>query len=254
MALQQPQSLKPADVQSSLAAIAVDVWVVAAYGIILPQALLGAARFGAINVHASLLPRWRGAAPIQRAIMAGDTQTGISIMQMDAGLDTGPVYLQRVVPILSDDNAATVHDRLAEVGARALVEVLERLGQEGFAATHQPVDGATYASKLNREDTVIDWSKPATTVVRMIQALDPSPGAQTSLAGTTVKVWRARVHDTVTRAQPGTVLAVDADGIRVQAGEGVVVITELQRAGAKRLSSSEFIRGHKRHDLARFGA
>lgn len=215
--------------------------VVAAYGLILPRAVLDATRLGALNIHASLLPRWRGAAPIQRAILAGDRMTGVSIMQMDEGLDTGPVYLRESVPILPDDDAGTLHDKLAELGATLMVKALGRLDAGDMVAAPQPAEGATYADKIGKEDPVIEWSAPAELIERMVRAFRPSPGAMTHMEGGPVKIWRARVGEG--SGAPGTVLHAQDEGIVVACGTGALQITELQRAGARRLSSAEFLRG-----------
>ncbi len=241
----QPASLKDPVLQSKLSSIQVDVWVVAAYGLILPAMILRAPRLGCLNIHASLLPRWRGAAPIQRAIMAGDHETGISIMRMDVGLDTGPVLVQRVIPILDDDTAASLHDRLADLGAKTLLEVLDRLALGPMAEVPQDSAGVLYAEKITREDGKIAWSQPATSVARMIQALDPTPGAYTVLGDQTIKLWGARAHDRRTAQPPGTILDISPAGIHVACGDGVLIVAELQRAGGKRLPSGDFIRGYR---------
>jgi methionyl-tRNA formyltransferase len=237
----QPPNLKDPAVQYELNRAGVDAWVVAAYGLILPAAILDAPRFGCLNVHASLLPRWRGAAPIQRAIMAGDRETGISIMRMDPGLDTGPVLLQRATPISSEDTGGSLHDRLARLGAELIVEALQRLAT--ITPVPQPATGVTYAAKVTNQDAHIDWSQPAQSVARMIRALDPTPGAYTLLGSQTLKLWSAKAHDMGTDQPPGTILGVDVEGIRVACGNGVLIVTELQRSGAKRLSFREFVRG-----------
>ena len=237
----QPPTLKDPAVQEQLILTEVDAWVVAAYGLILPAPVLDAPRFGCLNVHASLLPRWRGAAPIQRAIMAGDRETGISIMRMDPGLDTGPVLLQRATAITPEDTGGTLHDRLARLGAELIVEALGRLAT--IAPLPQPGTGVTYAAKITNQDARIDWSQPAQSVARMIRALDPNPGAHTLLGQQMLKLWSAKAHDMDTEQPPGTILGVDAEGIRIACGNGVLIVTELQRSGAKRLSFREFVRG-----------
>jgi methionyl-tRNA formyltransferase len=227
--------------------------VVAAYGLILPAPVLALPRYGCINVHASLLPRWRGAAPIQRALMAGDAETGVSIMRMDAGLDTGPVYLRRALPILPTDTTGSLHDRLAALGAEALCDVLDRL-PSGMPATPQPDAGVTYAAKIAREDAQIDWGQPAAAIERLLRALDPVPGAHTSWNGGLLKVWSGRIAPGRPDALPGTILGVSADGIEVQCAPGSIVLTELQRAGARRLPVAEFLRGQSFARGARLGA
>jgi methionyl-tRNA formyltransferase len=243
LTIRQPPSLKDPALQEELNGMAAEAWVVAAYGLILPPAILDRPRFGCLNVHASLLPRWRGAAPIQRAIMAGDPETGISIMRMDAGLDTGPVLLQRSTPILAEETAGSLHDRLAGLGAALIVEALERLLQGTVVPVPQPATGATYAAKLTHEDVRVDWKRPAESVARMIRALEPTPGAQARLEGQMVKLWHAKAHDTSTDQAPGTVLGIGSDGIRIACGHGELVVTELQRSGGKRLPFREFVRG-----------
>jgi methionyl-tRNA formyltransferase len=242
----QPSTFKDPATGAALRAAAADVMVVAAYGLILPQAVLDIPKHGAINIHASLLPRWRGAAPIHRAILAGDSRTGISIMRMDAGLDTGPVLLMAETPIGPRETAGTLHDRLAALGAELVVEALERIGRGEAAATPQQSTGATYAPKLTKADACIDWTRSALDVDRQVRALDPFPGAAARIRATDVKVWRAvpadRTDSDGTHV-PGTVLAVDAAGITVACGKGAITLTELQRAGGKRLPAAELLRG-----------
>jgi methionyl-tRNA formyltransferase len=237
----QPESLKSEDAVQRLVQARADAMVVAAYGLILAPRALSATRLGALNIHASLLPRWRGAAPIQRALLAGDSTTGVSIMQMDEGLDTGPVFLRESVPIQPDDDAGTLHDKLAQLGAAMMVKVLWRLQGGDMAAVAQPAQGATYASKIEKEDTLIDWSVSAAQIERMVRAFRPSPGALTHIEGSPVKVWGASVRDG--HGSPGTVLAAQDEGILVACGTGGLQITHLQRAGGRRLSSAEFLRG-----------
>lgn len=245
LAVRQPATLKDAGLQSELAAVPADAWIVAAYGLILPKAILEAPPYGCINVHASLLPRWRGAAPIQRAIMAGDAETGVSIMRMDEGLDTGPVYLNRVVAIGAEENAGSLHDRLAIAGADALCEVLEALARDAIAPVPQPADGACYAPKLTRADTEIDWTASAQDIARRVRALDPTPGAATMLGGHALKIWRAVAGASSAPAAPGEVLETGDRGLIVRCGQGALAIVELQRAGARRMPITEFLRGVK---------
>jgi methionyl-tRNA formyltransferase len=214
---------------------------VAAYGRILPQPVLDAARLGALNIHASLLPRWRGAAPIQRALLAGDAETGITIMRMDAGLDTGPILAQHRVEITPEDDAGSLHDRLAALGARMIVEALEDAAAGRLHASPQPAEGVTYAPKLDKQDSRIDWRLSAPAIARQVRALRPVPGASTRLHGESLKVWRADSSEA--RGPAGEVLAVDADGVLVGCGEGALRLTELQRAGGRRMSAREFLRG-----------
>jgi methionyl-tRNA formyltransferase len=237
----QPASLRDADAQAELERFRADVIVVAAYGLILPQPVLELPRYGAINIHASLLPRWRGAAPIQRALLAGDRDTGVSIMQMDAGLDTGPVLMQEKIPILEDDTAGTLHDRLAELGAKLIVRALDALEAGGVEATPQPAEGVTYAAKLGRHEARVDWRESAAKVNRQVRALNPSPGADARVRGVELKIWRCATA--AGRGEPGEILGVDPRGLCVACGEGVLVVTELQRSGGKRLSAAEFLRG-----------
>ncbi len=232
----QPHKLADATSVERVRSARPDALVVAAYGGILPQVLLDIARHGAINIHASLLPRWRGAAPIQRALLAGDAQTGVSIMQMDAGLDTGPVLAQRAVPIAPQDDFSTLHDKLAALGAETLLEVLEDLAAGRARAVPQPMAAATYARKVDKRETVVDWSRPAAEIERAIRAFHP---ASTTLHGEPIRLWRARV--VAGRGAPGTVL--EAGELVVACGESALAITELQRAGGKRLQSAQFLRG-----------
>ena len=237
----QPASLRDARAQAELKRFGADVIVVAAYGLILPQPVLELSRYGAVNIHASLLPRWRGATPIQRALLAGDRDTGISIMQMDAGLDTGAVLLQEKIPILEDDTTGTLHDRLAELGAKLGVQALDALEAGGVEATPQPAEGVTYAAKLRRSEARLDWRESAVTVNRRVRALNPSPGADARVRGLELKIWRCATA--AGRGEPGEILRVDPLGLCVACGEGILVITELQRSGGKRLPAGEFLRG-----------
>ena len=215
--------------------------VVAAYGLILPKAVLELPRLGCINIHASLLPRWRGAAPIHRAIEAGDAETGITIMQMDEGLDTGPMLLRRALPIAADDTTASLHDRLAALGGDCIVEALAALQCGQLSPTPQPAEGVTYAAKIGRAEADIDWSRPALEIERAMRAFDPFPGAVSTLHDTAVKCWKAQV--VAGEGEPGRVLAVDADGIVVACGRDALRCTVLQRPGSKRLPAREFLRG-----------
>ena len=228
--------------RDTLLAARPDVMVVAAYGLILPQWVLDLPVHGCLNIHASLLPRWRGAAPIHRAIEAGDARTGITIMQMDAGLDTGDMLLREAVDI-GDDNTDRLHDRLAELGARMIVEALADIG--ALVRTPQPAEGVTYASKVEKHEALIDWAQPADAIVRRIRAFDPFPGANSPLDGETIKLWAAHaVPSPMASAAPGTILAVSDAGVAVAAaGDSVVAVTELQRPGGKRLAVADFLRG-----------
>jgi methionyl-tRNA formyltransferase len=247
----QPRGLRldgkyPDDAQQARAALEAarpDLMVVAAYGLILPQWVLELPRLGCFNIHASLLPRWRGAAPIHRAIEAGDAETGITIMQMDAGLDTGDMLLAERLPIAPDDTTATLHDKLAALGARMIVEAIELAACGGLRPVPQPDEGVTYAHKIDKAEAAIDWSQPAATIERRVRAFDPFPGAIATLHGEGIKVWRARPESRAAAAPPGTVLAAGPEGIVVACGSGGLRLTELQRAGGKRLAAADFLRG-----------
>ena len=234
----QPPTLRDPAAQARLAAVGADAMVVAAYGLILPQTVLDLPRHGCINIHASLLPRWRGAAPIQRAIQAGDTETGVSIMQMEAGLDTGPVLLREALPITEGDTAASLHDRLAELGARLIVDALRNLP---LTPCPQPSDGVTYAAKIDKAESMLDWRLPALQLSRQVRAFNPFPGTLAYLDSTSVKIWKA-VPD-ANSGVPGTVLSANKDGIVVACGEGALRLCELQKAGGKRLEAGQFLAG-----------
>jgi methionyl-tRNA formyltransferase len=237
----QPETLKDGAAHARIAAARADCLVVAAYGLILPQPVLELAPLGALNVHASLLPRWRGAAPIQRALLAGDTKTGISIMQMEAGLDAGPVLAQRELPIAPDDDAQSLHDKLAALGAEMIVAALKDAARGRSRAVVQLAAGVTYAHKISKAETVVDWKAPAAQIERAVRALRPTPGASTLLRDTALKLWRASVVDA--QGTPGTVLDASAAEIVVACGDGALRVTELQRAGGKRLAASDFLHG-----------
>ncbi len=235
----QPLTLKDVGAQAKIAAVGAEVMVVAAYGLILPQAVLDLPRFGCLNIHASLLPRWRGAAPIQRALLAGDAETGVCIMQMEAGLDTGPVLLREAFTITPDDTSATLHDRLAALGARLVVEALGKLP---LPATPQVLEGVTYAQKIGKAEAAIDWSQSAAELDRHIRAFNPFPGAQAQFGGQTVKLWRATPVEG--SGEYGQILQVDRNRVVVACGSGALVVSELQKAGGKRLAVREFLAGH----------
>jgi methionyl-tRNA formyltransferase len=239
--LYQPARLNDADARARLGTVPADAMVVAAYGLILPEPILGITRLGAINIHASLLPRWRGAAPIQRAILAGDARTGVSIMQMDRGLDTGPVFAAESVAIAAEDDSASLHDKLAQLGARLIVAVLAQLEHGPLIAVPQPPDGASYAAKIAKAEAEIDWNESAQAIERKVRAFNPQPGASTSLRSAPLKIWRAGMSDA--SGAPGTVLQADAGGIVVACGAGSLCIRELQRAGGKRLNAAQFLAG-----------
>jgi methionyl-tRNA formyltransferase len=249
----QPRSLRldgrypeeAAEARALLESVAPDVMVVAAYGLILPQWVLDLPRLGCLNIHASLLPRWRGAAPIQRAIEAGDDRTGVTIMQMDQGLDTGDMLLERVVPISGETNAAELHDALALAGGEAIVEALDALARGELTPRRQPEDGVTYAAKLDKAEAALDCTQPAELLARRVRAFNPVPGASIRLPGLpdAVKVWRAQALDEATTAVPGSVLRADGAGIDIATGRGVLRLLELQKAGGKRQPVDVFVRG-----------
>ena len=234
----QPPTLKDVAAQERIRAVAADAMVVAAYGLILPQVVLDIPRFGGINIHASLLPRWRGAAPIQRALLAGDAATGVCIMQMEAGLDTGPVLLSAALPILDDDTASSLHDKLADLGARLIVDALGKLP---LPPCPQPDSGVTYAAKIEKSEAAIDWRLSASQLDRQIRAFNPFPGATASLAGASIKIWQAAVQ--AGGGAPGRVISADRTGIVVACGEGSLCLTLLQKAGGKRLQAAQFLAG-----------
>ena len=234
--VRHPVSLKTAEAQAEFAALDADVAVVVAYGLILPQAVLDAPKSGCLNIHASLLPRWRGAAPIHRAIMAGDVETGVCIMQMEAGLDTGPVLLRAATPIRTTETTIELHDRLSAMGAELIVEALRHLPD--LQPEPQPEEGVTYASKIDKAEARIDWSRPATEVDRQIRGLSPFPGAWFDLGGTRVKVLASKLAD-----GEGAAGEVLDDTLRVGCGEGAVQLIRLQRAGKAAQDAQTFQRG-----------
>ncbi|MDP2811869.1 MAG: methionyl-tRNA formyltransferase [Rhodocyclaceae bacterium] len=238
----QPDRLKDPSTHAPLVAAAPDVMVVAAYGLILPQAVLDIPRLGCINIHASLLPRWRGAAPIQRAIEAGDAETGITVMRMEAGLDTGPMLMKEAVKVSAGETAATLHDSLAALGARMIVDALRNLGRLAPAA--QPEEGVTTARKIEKSESALDWRRPAAELERKIRAFDPFPGCTAVLDGLTFKIWRTTLAEGA--GEPGMVLRAgegDEGGIVVACGEGALRITELQKPGGRRMPAADFLKG-----------
>ncbi len=245
LATLQPATLKSDRDRASLVAVPVDVLVVAAYGLILPPAVLAWPRYGCLNVHASLLPRWRGAAPIQRAILAGDTETGVTIMQMDAGLDTGGIVEAMRVPILPRETAATLTDKLAGVGATAIVGVLRRLADTSvLAVAPQSASAVTYAAKIDKAEAAIDWKQSVDAIDRSVRAFDPVPGAVAALRGEPIKVWKALpAAPARPDAPPGTVVAADAAGIVVACGTGALQLLEVQPAGSRRMGAAAFVAG-----------
>jgi methionyl-tRNA formyltransferase len=260
MPVAQPAGLRldgkyAADAAAARAAILsadADVMVVAAYGLILPQWVLdamlatradGRARLGCLNIHGSLLPRWRGAAPIHRAIEAGDTHTGVTIMQMDVGLDTGDMLLQQSLPIDPQDTTASLHDKVAGLGAELVVSALALAAKHALPPTRQPEAGVTYAHKIEKHEAVIDWADDATAICRRVRAFNPFPGATATLQGESIKVWRAAIGKPHAEALPGTVLGMGPEGIAVATNGLAVLLQELQRPGGKRLEVADFLRG-----------
>ena len=244
----QPETLKSVEAQAQIKAAAPEVMVVAAYGLLLPSAVLAIPKYGCINIHASLLPRWRGAAPIQRAMLAGDYETGVSIMCMQAGLDTGPVYLKRATPITADDTGGSVHDRLAQLGAQLLLEVLPLL--PALKSVPQDDTQATYAAKLTHEEARLDWTRPAAELARRVRAYNPWPVAHTRWQGEPLRIWRAQAIPSAASGKPGTIHATSRDGIEVATGEGVLRILELQAAGGRRMLAVDF--AHARALVGRY--
>ena len=232
--VRHPTSLKAAEEQAAFAALGADAAVVVAYGLILPQALLDAPRFGCLNIHASLLPRWRGAAPIHRALIAGDPETGVCIMQMKAGLDTGPVLMRRALTIGPEETTAELHDRLSALGSAAIIEALDRLP---LPAEPQPETGVTYAAKIDKAEARVDFTQPAEVVDRLIRGLSPFPGAWIEVAGERVKLLRCRLAEGA--GAPGQVL----HGFTIACGTGAVEVLEAQREGKRPLPAAEVLRG-----------
>ena len=261
IAVVQPRGLRldgrfaddAAAARAALLAAAPEVIVVAAYGLILPPWLLELPPLGCINIHASLLPRWRGAAPIQRAIEAGDAESGVTLMQMDAGLDTGAILLVRTTPIAVDETSATLTERLAAIGAELAVEGLAEATAGRLRARPQPESGITYATKIAKSEATIDWREPAVVIERRLRAFDPFPGARSLLGDETLTCWRGEVRGP-SAGSPGEVVALDAGAISVACGEGSLALTELQRAGGKRMAAAAFLRGRAPRLGARFDA
>jgi methionyl-tRNA formyltransferase len=240
----QPERLKDPATHEPIRAACVDggaeLMVVAAYGLILPQAVLDLPQRGCINIHGSLLPRWRGAAPIHRAIEAGDAQSGITIMQMEAGLDTGPMLLAQAIEIGAQDTTGSLHDRLAALGGKLVVEALARFDQ--LVPVAQPDAGVTYASKIDKAEARLDWNQPAAILARKIRAFNPFPGAVVTLAGEPVKAWCGEV--VAASGRPGQVVSVDPSGIVVACGDAALRLTELQKPGGRRVTSADFLNGN----------
>jgi methionyl-tRNA formyltransferase len=242
IAVRTPASLKTPAEQTAFAALGLDAAVVVAYGLLLPKPILAAPRFGCLNIHASLLPRWRGAAPIQRALMAGDAETGVTIMQMDEGLDTGPMLLQERVRIGPEDDAGLLHDKLASLGARLIVQALDSLAAGTLAAQPQPSAGVLYAAKLTRDDERLDWRRSAADLARQVRALSPRPGSWFAMNGDRLKVLAGDVRAKPSTAEPGMVLD---DRLTVACGDGALRIARIQRPGRAPMSAEEFLRGYR---------
>ena len=252
--LAQPATLKTPEGRAALHGWSPELIVVVAYGLILPLAVLKMPRMGCLNIHGSLLPRWRGAAPIQRAILAGDAETGVSIMQLEEGLDTGPVLLERRHAIGTQDTAGDVHDALSELGAAALLEAIDGYAAGTLVPRAQPAEGVTYAAKIEKAEAPLDWSKSAQSLDAQVRAFNPWPVAETRFAGETLRVLRARVAEPAGReAAPGTLLGIGDDGLRVACGDGVLAVRELQRAGKRPVSARDFANA-VRLDGTRFGS
>ena len=243
IAVRHPVSLKGEDEQAAFAALGADIAVVAAYGLILPPAILGGTRLGCLNIHASLLPRWRGAAPVERALLAGDAQTGVCIMRMDAGLDTGPLFLERATPILPGDTGGSLRERLAQLGAEGLVEVVAGLEAGGAVARPQPDEGACYAAKIDKREAQLDWTQPAQVLERTVRAFVPAPLAWTVWRGHRLRVGGAQL--VAGSGPPGQVLVAGPQGVEVACGTGGLRLTALQLPGGRMLSAREFLAGRR---------
>jgi methionyl-tRNA formyltransferase len=242
LAVRTPTSLRAAEEQAAFAALGLDAAVVVAYGLLLPKPILAAPRLGCFNIHASLLPRWRGAAPIQRALMAGDAETGITIMQMEEGLDTGPMLLLERVPIGQEDDAGLLHDKLAPLGARLILLALDGVAAGTLSARPQPSAGVTYAAKLTRDDERLDWRRPAADLARQVRALSPRPGSWFAMNGDRLKVLAGEVRAMPSTAEPGMVLD---DRLTIACGDGALRIARIQRPGRAPMSAEEFLRGYR---------
>jgi len=241
----QPASLRPQENQQLIADLHADVMVVVAYGLILPKAVLDMPRLGCINVHGSLLPRWRGAAPIQRALWAGDTETGVTIMQMDVGLDTGDMLYKLVCPITDEDTSATLYDKLAGLGPAGLIETLAQLANGTAQPQVQDEAQVTYAEKLSKEEARVDWSLSAAQLERCIRAFNPWPMSWLEIDGQPLKIWKASVIDTGTTAEPGTIVDATKQGIQVATGDGILNVESLQPAGKKAMSAQDLLNSRR---------
>jgi methionyl-tRNA formyltransferase len=241
VAIEQPENFRQPGAIDRLRRLAPDLLIVVAYGLILPRKVLAIpSSLGCWNVHASLLPRWRGAAPIQRALLAGDTQTGVCLMQMEAGLDSGPVLLRRSIPMAADETGGTLHDKLAALGAALLAEGLERLTSgPPLAPQAQAAEGMTYAHKLEKAEARLDWNAPAEVIARKVRAFDPWPVAEAQLGGELLRIWKAAVVDEDVTLAPGSIVAAGRDGIDVACASGVLRLLEVQRAGGRRIRAAD---------------
>jgi len=240
--VEQPENFRDSATVERLRACAPDLIVVVAYGLILPKKVLAIPRFGCWNVHASLLPRWRGAAPIQRALLAGDAETGVCLMQMEAGLDTGPVLLRRALSIAADDSGGSLHDKLAALGARVLSDGLDRLANgPALVPQPQPADGVTYAHKLDKAEARFDWNQPVVAIERCVRAFDPWPVAEAEVAGEMLRIWKARALPGDGASAPGSIVAAGRDGIDVACAPGVLRLLEVQRAGGRRIAAADLV-------------
>lgn len=248
LAVFQPETLKDPAAQDELARLAPDLMVVVAYGLLLPKAVIDLPHLGCVNIHASLLPRWRGAAPIQRAVEAGDPETGVTIMTIEPRLDAGPMLLRKATPIGTDETAGELHDRLALLGAEALMEALPLIASGAAAAVLQDETQVTYAAKISKEEACLDWSRPAQGLARQIRAFNPWPVAETRYDGQTLRIWRARAIDQASRGAPG-MLAIVADRLEVATGQGTLQLLEIQLPGGKRISARDFLNANPRSDL-----
>jgi len=246
VAVEQPQTLRDAGARARLAGYAADLMVVVAYGLILPKAVLALPRLGCWNVHASLLPRWRGAAPIQRALLAGDRETGVDLMRMEAGLDTGPVLLEARTPIAPDDTGGSLHDRLAALGARTLADGLARvLRGEVIASTPQREDGVAYAHKIDKNEARLDWNEPASQLERKVRAFDPWPVAEAIIEGERLRIWSAEAIAGRVTAVPGSIVATSREAIDIATGDGVLRVHALQRDGGRRIAVRDWLNARR---------
>jgi len=254
LALLQPLTLKSAEIQTQLLALSADVMIVAAYGLILPEAVLKIPRLGCLNIHASLLPRWRGAAPIQRAILAGDHETGITIMQMDAGLDTGAILLKRSIAITPDDTTQSLHDKLGLLGAQSIVQALVLLQQGKLVSTVQDETLACYAAKIKKTEAEIDWQQSAEQIDRVVRTFNPNPGAYTYFRDIILKIWQTKVVAGKVAGKPGEIVSVDREGITVACGSNMLQVEIVQKPGGKKLSCADFLAGNNLQPGENFSA